>query len=87
MPSATECTLPEQEKYLFRNQSGNLLLGLTLFGLACAYLVPVVVIYRRWSTPDIKPRSPVMILFLISFLFLDSSGNTILFSVDPQIQP
>lgn len=43
----------------------------------------MVVILLKWHEPDLKPRSPMLILFLLGFLLLDCIGNTVLFSINP----
>ena len=47
----------------------------------------MVVILLKWHEPDLKPRSPMLILFLLGFLLLDCIGNTVLFSIDPNEYP
>ena len=47
----------------------------------------MIVIWLKWHEPDLKPRSPMLILFLLGFLLLDCIGNTVLFSIDPNEYP
>jgi hypothetical protein len=51
------------------------------------FIITMGVIVLRWHEPDLKPRSPMLILFLLAFLLIDVVGNTVLFSINPVEYP
>ena len=72
------------QKYLFKSEVFEIIFIVLII---VAYCVPATVIYLKWHDPDLRPRSPVLILFLLGFLLLDLVGNTVLFSINPDKKP
>ena len=82
--SLCQQTSPLVQQYLFSNKAWE---WSFIAIITILFSTPVVVILLKWHEPDLKPRSPMLILFLLGFLLLDCIGNTVLFSIDPNEYP
>ena len=76
------CVSASNTEYRSIFEKNRWLRWLAISVLVVLYSVPIFKVYMRKTSPEMTPRSPLMIIMYLSFLMLDSIFNTYLFSIE-----